>query len=162
MQNVDDDFLLEVVLKTIINKVALGEIAPKLAAGVVIECYDRRKQNTLRTPAAARWLKSSEGSHHRHECQRVGIIFQVASKDRIITMTRLIINQKPCDGVADAEADERSGNDVEDDGRAAGRERISKMRSGQRLRKFLDRPSETGDLLGMSSYLELRSVALPR
>ena len=44
MQNVDDDFLLEVVLKTIINKVALGEAAPKLAAGVVIKCYDRRKQ----------------------------------------------------------------------------------------------------------------------
>ena len=69
------------------------------------------------------------------------------------------INQKSCDGDADAEADASSGSEDEDDGRAAGRERTLKMRSGQRLRRFLDTPSETGDLLGMSPYLELRSVA---
>ena len=90
MQNVDDDFLVEVVLKAFINKVALAEIALKLAAGVIIECYDRRKQNTLKTPAAGRWLKSSEGLHHRQEWRRVGRIFQEGSKDRIITMTKLI------------------------------------------------------------------------
>ena len=69
------------------------------------------------------------------------------------------INQKSRKGDADAEADESSGSEDEDDGRAAGRDRILKMRSGQRLMRFLDTPSETEDLLGMSSYLELRSVA---
>lgn len=50
-------------------------------------------------------------------------------------------NQKSCDGVADADVDTSSGSEEEDDGRAAGRERILKMRSGQRMRRFLDTPS---------------------
>ena len=44
MEDVNDVFLLEVMLKAVINKVALGEMAPQLAVGVIIESYDRRKQ----------------------------------------------------------------------------------------------------------------------